>query len=134
MMKPNKLTAIRPLLLLFIVLSAFFVAGKNILSRYNINQDVLIAGNLLLIIVTVASCFLFLRSTQSTNPNSFIRAMYGSFILKFFLIALVAFVYIIISKKNVNKQALIACMILYVIYTFIEVSVLLKLMKQKKNA
>jgi hypothetical protein len=133
-MKPNKLTTIRPLILLFVFLTAFFVTAKNWLTRYNINQDVLIIGNLLLFVVTIVSCFLFLRSIQSSNPNSFVRAMYGSFILKFFLIAIVAFVYIIITKKNVNKPALITCMVLYMIYTFIEVSVLLKLMKKNKNA
>jgi len=34
----------------------------------------------------------------------------------------------------VNKAALFTCIGLYFVYTFIEISVLLKLLKQKKNA
>jgi len=45
-----------------------------------------------------------------------------------------AFAYIMMEKKNVNKPALIICMGLYLVYTFVEVSSLQKLLKQKKNA
>jgi hypothetical protein len=54
--------------------------------------------------------------------------------IKFFLIAIAAFVYIMVAKKNLNKPALITCMGLYLVYTFVEVSSLQKLLKQKKNA
>ena len=104
------------------------------LARWNFDQDVLIIGNFLLLIVTLVSYLLLYRGLVSSNPQSFIRAMYGSFIVKFFIIALAAFVYIMIARKNVNKPALIFCMVLYLVYTFIEVSVLIKLLKQKKNA
>jgi len=38
------------------------------------------------------------------------------------------------AKKDLNKPALFACMALYLVYTFVEVSSLQKLLKQKKNA
>ncbi|MEO8406569.1 MAG: hypothetical protein ABI480_18300 [Chitinophagaceae bacterium] len=133
-MRQSKLAAIRPILILFVALTGFFIAGRNFLAKRNIDQEVLIAGNLLLVSVTVISYLLFIRSIKSTNPNAFVRAMYGSFILKFFVIAIAAFIYIMVTKSSVNKGALIVCMILYLLYTFIEVSVLLKLMKKNKNA
>lgn len=126
--------AIRPLLLVFIFTTCLFIAGRGLLLKYNIDQEVLIIANLLLFVVTLLSSYLFLRSLGSANPNSFLKAMYGSFILKFFVIAITAFIYIIITKKNVNKSALITAMILYMLYTVIEVSVLLKMLKKKKNA
>lgn len=130
----EKLKSLRPVLLLFIVFSAFFVAGKNMLIRWGIDQEVLIIGNVLLVLVTIASFSLLQASLRSSNPQSFVRAMYGSFIVKFFIIAIAAFVYIIITKKNVNRPALAVCMLLYLLYTFIEVSALTKLLKQKQNA
>lgn len=133
-MKINKLKPLRPLLLLFVILSAFFVAGKSMLARWEIDRDVLIAGNVLLVIVTLVSYSLLYRGIQSVNPHAFVRAMYGSFIIKFFIIAAAAFIYIIATKKHVNKPALAICMFLYLVYTFIEVSALTKMMKQKKNA
>jgi ACR3 family arsenite efflux pump ArsB len=133
-MKENKFKPLRPVLLLFVAFSAFFIAGKNMLARWEIDRDVLILGNVLLMLITVVSYSVLYRGLQSANPHAFVRAMYGSFIAKFFIIAAAAFIYIIVSREHVNKLALAACMFLYLLYTFIEVSVLTKLVKQKKNA
>ena len=133
-MKQTKLAPLRPLLILFIILTAFFISARNMFNRYNIDQDVLIAGNMLLVIVTVISYLMLLRGINSTNPHSFVRAMYLSFIIKFFIIVAAAGIYVVIARSEVNKPGLIICMVLYLVYTFMEVSVLTKLMKQKKNA
>ena len=128
------LTLLRPVILIFIFLNAFFLAGKGWLTKNNIDQDVLIIGNLLLFIVTLVTFLLTYRSLSAKNPNVFVRAMYGGFIIKFFVVAIAAFIYIMITKKNVNKPALFFCMGLYIVYTFFEVTALLKVLKQKKNA
>jgi hypothetical protein len=128
------LTLLRPMILIFIFLNAFFLAGKDWLVKKNIDQDVLIIGNLILFTVTLLTFLLTYRSLKAKNPNVFVRAMYGGFILKFFAVAIAAFVYIMVTKKNVNKPALFFCMGLYIVYTFFEVSSLLKVLKQKKNA
>jgi ACR3 family arsenite efflux pump ArsB len=133
-MKQNKLAPLRPLFLLFIAFTALFIAGKNWLAKWSINQDVVIIGNLLMLLITLVSYLILLRGLKSANPHAFVRAVYGSFIIKFFVIAITAFVYIMIAQKNVSKGALIVSMVIYLIYTFIEVSVLTKLLKQKKNA
>lgn len=133
-MKQNKLAPLRPIFLLFIITTALFVSGKSLLARWNINQDVVIIGNLLMVVITIISYLVLFKGLQSANPHAFVRAVYGSFILKFFIIAITAFVYIVIAKKNVSKPGIIVSMFLYLIYTFIEVSVLIKLLKQKKNA
>ena len=133
-MKQNKLSPLRPVFILFIVLTALFVSAKSMLIRRNVDQDVLIIGNLLLLVVTLLSYLLLYRGIQSVNPHSFVRAMYLSFIIKFFIIVLAAALYILIAKNTVNKPALIFCLFLYLVYTFIEVSVLTRMMKQKKNA
>jgi hypothetical protein len=123
-----------PLILVFILLNAFFIAGKNMLARWGVDQSVLIVGNLVLFAVTFSSFLLTRRALTSSNPHAFMRAMYGSFMIKFFVCAAAAFIYIMSVKKNVNKPALFACMGLYLVYTAIEISSLTKLLKQKKNA
>ena len=133
-MNRTNLKLIRPMILIFIFLNAFFLVGKAWLAKKSIDQDVLIIGNLLLFLVSLITFLITYRSLQSTNPNVFVRAMYGGFIIKFFVVAIAAFVYIMATKKNVNKPALFFCMGLYIVYTFFEVSSLLKILKQKKNA
>jgi len=134
MIKENKLAPVRPAIILFIILNGFFVAGRSLLEKWNADQSVLIIGNLILFLVTVSSYFLSLRGLRSANANAVVRSVYSSFMIKFFTCAIAAFVYIMMAKKNVNKPALFICMGLYVVYSFIEVSVLTKLSKQKKNA
>jgi hypothetical protein len=123
-----------PLSLLFILLNGFFLAGKSLLDKYGIDQNVLIGGNLILFAATALSFYVSQRSLSSKNPNASVRSLYGSFMIKFFVIAIAAFAYIMAVKKNVNKPALLICMGLYIVYTFVEVSSLQKLLKQKKNA
>ncbi|HEX5653054.1 MAG TPA: hypothetical protein VFX58_08270 [Chitinophagaceae bacterium] len=130
----HSLKFIRPLIILFIVVNAFFLMAKNLLFSWGVDRDVLIAGNLLVFLTVLVSFFLLQKAIYSSNPQAFVRAMYGSFIIKFFVLALAAFIYIQVTKKNVNKQALFGSIGIYFIYTFIEISALMKLMKQKKNA
>ena len=124
---------LRPLILVFILLTGFFIVGKDWLFKKKIDQDVLIIGNLLLFLVTLGSFLLTLRSLKSTNSYAFVRGMYSSFLVKFLVIAAAAFIYIKIAENGINKPALFFCMGLYIIYTFFEVSTLLRVLKQKKN-
>ena len=125
---------ILPMILVFIFLNAFFLLSKSWLAQKNLDQNVLIIGNLLLFLVSLVTFLITCRSLQSKNPNAFVRAMYGGFIVKFFVVAIAAFIYIMMAKKNVSKPALFTCMGLYIIYTYFEVSALLRVLKQKKNA
>ena len=130
----HSLKFIRPLLILFIVFNAFLLTAKNLLLSWGVDREVLIAGNLLVFLTVLVSFFLLQKAINSPSPHVFVRAMYGSFIIKFFVLALAAFIYIQVTKKNVNKPALFGSIGMYFIYTFIEISALMKLMKQKKNA
>ncbi|MGK2861380.1 MAG: hypothetical protein ACSLE0_05570 [Chitinophagaceae bacterium] len=133
-MNSSSLKLLRPIFLIFILLNAFFLVERGWLMKKNIDQEVLIAGNVLLFAVTLITFLLSYRGLKHSNPNVFIRALYGGFIIKFFAVAIAAFVYIITVKKNVNKPALFLCMGLYIVYTFFEVNTLLRILKQKKNA
>lgn len=133
-MNRTTLQLLRPMILIFVLLNAFLLAGKGWIIEWGIDRDVLIIGNFLLFLVSLITFLITHHSLQSTNPNAFVRAMYGGFIIKFFTVALAAFLYIMITKKDVNKPALFSCMLLYVVYTFIEVKTLLRILKQKKNA
>ncbi len=133
-MEKNSLKLLRPMLLVFIALNIFFIAGKSLLDQWGADQQVLIIGNILVFLVSFSAYFISYKALRSSNPQAFVRAMYGSFIIKFFVIAIAAFVYIQVTKKDVNKFSLFACMGLYLVYTFLEVSALMKLLKLKKNA
>jgi hypothetical protein len=134
MMNRNSLAALRPMILVFILVNGFLLAGKNLLVKWGVNQDVVIIGNLILFFVTLSTFLLSRQSLKSPNPNVFVRAMYGGVIIKLFVCVAVVFIYFMSVKKNINKPGLFTCMGLYMVYTVIEVASLTKLLRKKKNA
>ena len=113
--------------ILIVILDRTKVFDKN-----GIDGIVILDGNIILFIATALSFWVSQRSFHSTNPSASVRGMYGSFMIKFFVCLITAFIYIMVAKKNVNKPALIICMGLYIVYTVLEVYSLQKLLKQKK--
>lgn len=132
----EKISKWKPLVYLVCIftLTILLLDQKNILDKNKIDGLVLLIGNFIVFTATALSFYISQRSLTSTNPRSSVGSLYGSFMVKFFLIAIAAFVYIMVAKKNLNKPALIICMGLYLVYTFVEVSSLQKLLKHKKNA
>ena len=120
-----------PVVFFFIALNGFFIAGKNMLAKWGIDQDVVIMGNLLLFLITLISFVLGLRGLKNPNPHAFVRSVYTSMMLKLFLCIIAAFIYIATYRDTLNKPALFTCMGLYLVYTFMEVSVLMKLLREK---
>src|SRR5687768_15410072 len=106
-----------PLVILFVILNALFLIGGKTLGENGVDTNVLIGGNLVLFAATILSFYITYRSLNSTNANASVRSLYGSFMIKFFVIIVAAFVYIMLVKKDLNKPALFACMGLYLVYT-----------------
>jgi hypothetical protein len=126
--------ALMPVIVLFVVLNALFLTGKNFLERNGFDQGVLIVGNLILFAVTLLSFWVSLRTLKSADPNKFVRGAMINTMLKLFICAIAAFVYIFSFRDQLNKPALFTCVGLYFIYTFFEVSILTRILKGKKNA
>ena len=104
------------------------------LDRWGADQQVLIIGNALLFVITLASFMLAQKGLNNPNSHAFVRAVYSGIMIKLFLCLAAAFIYISTNKAKLNKPALFICMGLYLVYTFMEVSSLMKLLREKKNA
>ena len=123
-----------PIIIFFILLNALFLTGKNFFERSGFDQSVLIIGNLVVFGATLVSFLFARRGLKSQNPQAFVRSVYVSIMIKLFICLIAALIYIILFRKNLNRPALFTCMGLYLVYTFIEVSVLTKMLKEKKHA
>ena len=133
-MKQNKLRPLLPLTGVFLIVGALSFTGLGLLSRWGLDENVLGIGNIILFLATVLSYFLALRGLRSINPHAFVRSVYSSILLKFFICLSAALIYIMIYRGDLNKPAIFVCMGLYLVYTFIEVGTLIKLLKEKPNA
>ena len=123
-----------PAIMVFLVLNSGFLAAMRMLEKWGFEYSVLVFGNLLVFGISFLSYWMAVRGLTTKNSHAFFRWVYGSVMIKLFLLAGVAFVYIMVNKKEVNKPGLFFCMGLYIVYTFIEVSALMKVNKQKTNA
>ena len=130
----RKIRPFAPVVILFLILNAFFIAGDGLLHKWRVKNEVLIVGNAILFVITLISYLLAKNALKNTNPNVFVRAIIGGIMIKLFVAIIATFVYTATSKVQVNKPALFTCMGLYLVYTFLEVSVLTKELKRTPNA
>jgi hypothetical protein len=123
-----------PIILIFIFTSALFIAGRSFLDRWNISQEVMIWGNIILFAVTLLSFYIYTRSFGSKNGYAITRSMYGSLVARMFICLIAVFIYISVAGSGVSKGAIFGCMFLYFVYTGAEVAILMKMSKHQKNA
>lgn len=121
-----------PAILVFIILNMSFFVLINRFESWGFDTMVIAIGNIVLFAITFISYLMCVKALYAKNNHVFFRLVYGSFIIKLLLLAAAAFIYIMTAQKQVNKPALFLCMGLYLVYTFIEVSALMKFTRPKK--
>jgi FtsH-binding integral membrane protein len=121
------------IVLLYLAFNLLFLTGSKWLIKFNTATDVLIIGNSILFVATLLSFFLYSRALKNNKPHQFLKYIYGGMFLKMLICLIAAFIYIASFGKNVNKPAIFGCMFLYFLYTFVEVSILLRMSKEQKN-
>ncbi|WP_207492716.1 hypothetical protein [Aridibaculum aurantiacum] len=124
---------ILPLVLAFLVIGGLILFFRSQLENAGFDWQVLSGGNLFLYLVTVFSMNLLNRGLSAENTALFLRNAYGGIMIKLFGCAIAAFVYILAAGDNLNKRSLFACMGLYMVYTAIELTVVLKQSKARRN-
>lgn len=122
--------AFLPTLFLFVLLNVCFVLFQTWLIQRGFSHSVLVWGNILLFGLSIISFFFQHRAVNASAPQLLVRYFYLSFLIKFMLVAVMALIYVK-TADQVNRMSVIACMVLYLVYTFIETSMLLKSGKQK---
>jgi hypothetical protein len=132
--KINPLKAFLPLVGIFILVN---LLGSNLnleFSTWKIDAKVLFWGNLILFLASAVSYYFYQKSISNTQPYGFLNNIYAGILVKMMLCLVAAFIYIKMAGKSVNKPAIFACMLLYLVYTTVELLILVKLSKQQKNA
>ena len=121
-----------PILLSFILVSVLILVARAPLMESKTDYRVLLVGNGLLFLVTTVSFLLYSNGLRNNNIQLFLRVMYGSLLVKFFVCLVAVFIYGAMARQAVNRNGVLGCFVLYMLYTFLEVRILLRL--SKKNA
>ena len=60
-----------------------FLDRQGVFANYNIDGTVVIIGNFILFLVSLATLVITQRSFKSANPQAFVRSIYAGFIIRF---------------------------------------------------
>lgn len=134
MLKVSYVRSFMPLLLVFLISMTICVLAKSLFESWKINADIVMIGNTILFIAAALSFYFFLGSLRNNRAAVFMRHIYGGMMIRMFIVLIAALIYIVSQGKAVNKGAVFICMFLYFVYSFLEVSIMMKLSNKQKNA
>lgn len=129
----GKLTFFYVLLLAYLIIWVILKAGESFWNQLGVQLSVLHGAHLIIWLVTLFTYRMAARSFSNPNPQVSVRALMGGMLIKFLVIALAAFIYIVFVRKQVNLPALVGAALLYVIYTVLETNWLLKALKRPSH-
>ena len=116
-----------PLFVFFVLINAVVIPLKNWLQQHQINADVVVVANSLLFILSSINIALHKKALQNKNPNVAIRSVMGGTLIKLLVITLAILFYLIIAGEKRNSYGIFCGMVLYLIYTIIEVRIATKM-------
>ncbi len=120
--------------MIFIISSAFIVLARPLLAGWNADFLVLLGGNVILFAVTAVSWLLYVRGLRDPNIRAFLNRMYGSLLVKLFVCMVAALVYGYVAGRGMNRNGILGCFVLYILYSWLEVRILLQLTRNPPEA
>ena len=123
-----------PIYFLFVTINVLSIVFRDRLESRSFDVDLVIWANLILCGLTLFSHYLLYKGMRAQTTAGFLKAVYGSFLFKLVLVAGLVAVYVFTHRDTANKASLITAMVLYLLYTFVEVRSLLKLSRPNKHA
>ncbi|MFT4153518.1 hypothetical protein [Parafilimonas sp.] len=118
-------------MIFFIIINALCLSLANWLDEKNINHSVLLSANFILFIITVIACYIYARSLATDNAHAFVRSVMLVSFIKLMAIAISVFVYLQAAGENRSLYAVAGGMLLYIVYTVLEVNGAMKVNRQK---
>lgn len=122
---------IKPILIVFLLISVIFLAASSFWESHNIKTGVVLIANGILFIATVLNLYFQFRNLSNPNPNAIIRGIMAGMFLKLFVLAGAVLIYLIAAGDARNVNAVFVGMGLYIVYTWLEVRISLRLNPRK---
>ena len=123
-----------PIIILFILLTGLILVFRGLLERNGFNINFLLISNTILFLLSFIGFVIQGKAINSRDAQKFVRSVYASMMIKMFICMVAVLIYMVMNKENINKPALFTSMGIYVFYTIIEVSGLMKAARKNTNA
>jgi Ni/Fe-hydrogenase subunit HybB-like protein len=117
----------RPLWIVFVLVTGMLALSWKLLPAKNINPWVVFTANALLLGVSLLNIAYHRASLKKKNPQAVLRSVMASTMVKLFVLAALAMIYLLAAGSNRSVYAVILSMGLYIIYSWMETKILLQL-------
>ena len=128
---PSFAKKVMPLFLLFIIINSAVLIFEQRLYYIKVDPFVVFTANCLLFVLSVLTLVLHIRAFNKSNPNVFVRSVMLSTMIKLFVLAAAALVYLFMAGSKRSVYGVFASMLLYIVYMFIEIRIALKLNQKR---
>lgn len=122
-----------PLVIVFILISLMSLAFVSFLKSLKIDGMLVFGANCLLFLISIYNLAQHFKALENTNPFAMVRGVMGTTVLKLFVLGGAAFIYLYNAGENKNVNGLFIAMGLYIIYTWLDVRIVLKAKPGKKD-
>jgi hypothetical protein len=122
---------LRPIVIVFILITVLSIWFGTWLDEKGINHIVLVYANIILFVITLIACFIHIRSLSNSNPHAFVRGVTLASFIKLIAIAVSAFIYLLAAGENKSVFAVATAMVFYILYTVFEVSGAMKINRER---
>jgi len=123
---------LRPLIIFFIAANALCLVFGEWLDAKGIDHIVLMYANLILFLLTLITSVMHIKAINNNNPHAFVRGVTASAFIKLIVIGASVLLYLFSAGEKRNIYAIAAAMLLYIVYTILEVTGATR-MNRKKN-
>ncbi|SIO54313.1 hypothetical protein [Chitinophaga niabensis] len=113
------------------ITAALFLLKTWLLQTLGVHYEVLVAGNIVMALITLISYSLNRKGMTSENANVIVRSVYASTLAKLMLCVVAIAVYVIVNRTRVSKATIFLFMFFYLVYTVYETSHLIRTSKKK---
>ena len=90
----------------------------------DIDGGVVLVANLLLTAILIWNVWRSYQATSDKNPHVMVRGVMSGVVVKLFVLGGAAFIYLYAAGAHRNTNALFVSMVLYIVYTWLEVRII----------
>jgi hypothetical protein len=123
-----------PILIVFSVVNLLVFIFQSFLQDLGFGILFLVIANLLLFGVSFIGFVFQVKGLKSGKINALLRGVFASLLVKMFVVIIGLAIYLFVTKGKINKPSLFTSMVLYIVYTFIEVKLLLNISRSNPHA
>ena len=132
-MNKSILQFLRPMIIVFVIITALCLVFSQQLEKYNVNHEFLLGANIILFVLMIITSLLHIKASRNPNPYAFVRSITLGVFLKLIVIAAAILIYFYKSGAKINIYTIALAMVFYLAYTILEVAAAMRL-NRKKNA